>query len=168
MVQEHPIASVADRLLTVLAPARIDAHAGQGVSAPIERLLKGGVVAEEPRVDGRQILVRAEGNLEGVERAVERQLVPGLGVAGAVERSRVVERRVGEVEACQKLLGRRMDGVKVGRFAGRAVPDGKLQLNAYPPRARTAQRREEAPVDGRGKVLDCVWWLEHFAINYIP
>ena len=29
-----------------------------------------------------------------------------------------------------------------------------------------AQRREEAPVDGGGKVLDCIWWLEHFAINY--
>ena len=168
MVQEHPIASVADRLLAVLAPARIDAHAGQGVSAPVERLLKGGVVGEEAGADGRQILVRAERKLEGVERAVERQLVPALRIAGTVERPRVVKRRVGEVEACQEFLGRRMDGVKVGRFPRREVPDGKLQLDAHPPRARTAQRREEAPVNGGGKLLDCIWWLEHFAVNYIP
>ena len=141
---------------------------GQGVSAPVERLLKGGVVGEEARVDGRQVLVRAEGKLEGVERAVERQFVPAFRVAGAVERSRVVERRVGEVEARQKFLGRRMDGVKVGRLSGRAVADGKRQLDAHAPRARAAQRREEALVDGGREVLDCVWWLEHFAVNYIP
>ena len=61
-----------------------------------------------------------------------------------------------------------MDGVKVGRLPGRTVPDGKLQLDAHTPRARAAQRREEAPVDGGGKVLNCIWWLEHFTINYIP
>ena len=119
-------------------------------------------------MDGRQILVRAEGKLKGVERAVERQFISAFRITGAVERPRVVERRVGEVEARQKLLCRRVDGVKVGRLPGRKVPDGKLQLDAHPPRARAAQRREEAPVNGGGKILDCVWWLEHFAVNYIP
>ena len=135
--------------------------------APVERLLQGGVIVEEACVDGRQILVRAEGKLKGVERAVERQFISAFRITGAVERPRVVERRVGEVEARQELLGCPMDGVEVGRLSGRAVPDGKLQLDAHPPRARTAQRREEAPFEGGREVLDCVWWLEHFAVNFI-
>ena len=153
--------------MAVLAPTRIDAHAGQGVSASVERLLKGGVVGQKTATHEVQVLVGAEGKLERVERAVKRQLVAGLGVAGTAECARVVERRFGEVEARQKFRCRSVDCGEVRRLAGREVPDGKLQLYAHPPRARTAQRREEATVDGGGKLLDCVWWLEHFAIDYI-
>ena len=59
-----------------------------------------------------------------------------------------------------------MDGVKVCCHPRREVPDRKLQLNADAPRTWAAQRREEVPVDGGGKFLDCVWRFEHFSILY--
>ena len=55
-----------------------------------------------------------------------------------------------------------MDCGEVRRLAGREVPDRQFQLDADPPRARTAQRGEEALVKrgGYGIVVSHVgYWL---------
>ena len=59
-----------------------------------------------------------------------------------------------------------MDCGEVRRLAGREVPDRQFQLDADPPRARTAQRGEEPPVDCGDKAFGRIWSLEHFALDY--
>lgn len=151
VVQEHPVAAVLDGLGAVLAPARVDAHPGQGVAARAERRLQRRVVAAEAVADGEERLVGAEGELEGVEGAVEGELVAGGGVAGPVEGAGVVARGLGEREAREEVGGGGVDGGEVRRLAGRERVDGQLQLDAGAPRAPPAQRREEARVEGGGE-----------------
>ena len=145
-MQQHPIAAVADRLGAVLPPARIDAHAGKRMAAPPERLLQGGVVGAEAAMHRRQVFVGAKRNLQRIEGAVEGEFIACPGIRCSVERTRVIRRRIREVEPGQKLFNRCMDGVKIGCGTGCEVPYRKLQFNANTPRAFAAQWSDETRI----------------------
>ena len=152
MVEKHPVATVPDGIRTVLPPSGVDPHAGKGVSLPTQSLLQRGVVVGEAAVRLGQILVWAEGDFQRVIGAVEGKLVARVGIGRAVDVVHVVAHLVGEWEAGEEVIRRRMDGGEVRRRSGRAVPNRKLKLNAHAPRALAAQRCEETCVE---RIGDC-------------
>ena len=99
-----------------------------------------------------QVLVGAEGDFQRVVGTVEGKLVARAGVGRAVDVALVVAHLVGEGKAGEKVVRRRVYGREIRSLARRAVPDGKLQLDAHAPRARPAQRCEKARVE---RVLKC-------------
>lgn len=114
--------------------------------------LQHGVVAGEAAMRIGQILVRAERDFQRVVGAVEGKLIASVGIGSAVDVARVVALLLGEGKAGEEVVRSRMDGGEVSCRARRAVPNGKLKLNAHAPRARPAQRCEKARVE---RVLKC-------------
>ena len=151
-MEQHPIASVSDGVGTVLSPPGVDPHAGEGVSLTPQCFLQGRVVGGEAALRLVQVLVGAEGNFQRVVGAVEGKLVARARVSRTVDVALVIAHLVGEGKAREEVVRCRVHGGEIRSFPRRAVPDGKLQLDADAPRARAAQRCEKARVE---RVLKC-------------
>gem|GEM_PF-4904427 len=142
VVEQHAVPFVDDGHVLVHAVPRVDAEACDGMAALPQRLLYITVVPSKSHLQGVDVLLGTEGELQCIVAAVEGEGISRRSMLCAVEKAVIIPLLVCERERGYEVVRHTMDDRKVhGLWL--LVKDRELELEAEFSRARTLRRTDE-------------------------